>query len=299
MRGFGRVISAVILAVAGSTLAAPEVRAQACSGPVCGAPAPMGSACRVFMSASNGSGSYAPGASEEPAGCFDPARVYGLQGWHFRAEGGREVSNFSLRQTNTGLDFAFADINGGEEVKGYAWLVPLPVGTEPLTVTATGCAGICRVSLGPLPANSVFVLRGFNFERTGGEGAIQTVAVGPLLRSATGVGALTVDFRDIEFAYRANIDYALVPADAVTGPSSTGGAYSGGSAALVGLSNVGDAVLSGFSFKYGGGGHPLEEVGLELGGLGYEVWYQGPEAEENRRHPELPFDWEADYIILN
>ncbi len=292
-------VAALLAAAVLATNLAGRASAQSCSGPICSAPAPIGNACRVFLSSADGAGLVPAGQGDEPSGCYDPARAYGLQGWHFFSDEGRRVSRMGIRQTADGLSFSFADADGGEPASGYVWLVPLPEGTEPVAVNASGCAGICRVPLGPMPANATFVLTGFEFERSGADGAIQQLAVGPVLRSATGVGALTVDFRDAEFAYRANVYYALIPSDAVSAPSSTGGDYAGGSAALVGLSDVGDAVLSGFSFKFANGAHTLGDVGLELGGLGYEAWFQDSEDEANRRHPTHPFSWQADYIILN
>lgn len=273
--------------------------AQSCSGPICStSPPPSGSACRVYLSSDTGIGKYRPGQSEEPSGCYDPSQLYGIQGWHFYGEGGRKISRFAIEQTDEGLDFAFAGTQQNENVQGFVWLVPLPDGTEAQTVNATGCAGICRVSLGNMPPGSAFVLLGFDFERANADGTIRNLAVGPILRSPTGVGALTVDFRDAEFAYRARVNYALISSDDTTGQNSTGANYRGGGAALVGLSDMGDSVLSGFSFKFGNSGHLLEDVGLELGGLGYEVWFQGTENEADRRHPTNPFEWQVEYTIL-
>ena len=274
--------------------------AQNCTGPSCSASSPSGNACRVSFDSASGSGIYDGAQSAEPAGCYSPGAAYGLQGWRFHAEGDQELTSIELTHSNDGIEFAFADVDGGEGMHGFAWLVPLPDGSEVKSVVASGCAGICRVSLGQVPSNQAVVLVGFSFDRGNNDGRLHNLAVGPVLRSPSGVAALTMDFRDeAEFSYRAEIQYALVPTDALSGAFEAGASYSGGGAALVGLTNVGDALLSGFSFRFDAGSRVLEDVGLAMSGLGYEVWFQDKQGEAEWRRPDDAFSWEAEYVILN
>lgn len=270
---------------------------QSCSGSACEANDPRGNACRVFFASSTGEGAIA--GSQQPQGCYDPNSPYALQGFRLHAAGGQKLNRIGLSQDDAGVSFAFLDANGGDATQGYAWLMPLPNGTEIQSVTAPDCAGVCLVPLGPISNDVTFVLSGFEFARASDEGNIEQLAIGPIFISPTGVGALSVDFRDAEFTYSARIDYALVPTSALEGPNTAGGEYRGGSVSLVGLAGGENTILQGFSFNFKNGGQRLVDVGLELSNFGYEAWFQDQQPEENRRKPDDPFDWKVDYLIQN
>lgn len=272
--------------------------AQPCSGPACEASAPKGQACRVFFSSATGEGTYSGNGGAEPSGCFQPSQRYGLQGWRFSAENDLQLNHINLQQTSNGLDFAFTDADAGDEAMGYAWLLPLPTNTEVRSVEAEDCAGICHVSLGPIADDAEFVLLGFSFKRTNDDGPINQISIAPVIRSPNGNGILTVDFRHEEFSYDTRIDFAMIPSSDLEGPKSTGGNYRGGSASLVGMSDTRDTVLQGFSFVFDNGPHPLETIGFELSGFGYEAWFQSKQEEDKRRSPSDPFDWDVHYVII-
>lgn len=268
---------------------------QSCSGSACEANDPRGNACRVFFTSSTGDGAIS--GDQQPQGCYDPNTAYALQGFRLHAAGGQKLNRIGLSQDDEGASFAFLDADGGDAAQGYAWLMPLPEGTEIQSVTAPDCAGVCLVPLGPIGDDVTFVLSGFEFARASGEGNIEQLAIGPIFISPTGIGALSVDFREAEFTYSARIDYALVPTSVLEGPNSVGGEYRGGSVALVGLSGGENTILQGFSFNFKNGGKQLVDIGLELSNFGYEAWFQDQQPEANRRKPDDPFDWKVDYLI--
>lgn len=290
------IIRQTVAGIALMVVTSGTASAQTCSGSICEASPPKGTACRIFFSTQAGS-EFAFG-EQSPQGCYTPGTAYALQGWRLHANEKQELSRIGITQGADGLSIAYTNSQNENSAQGYAWLMPLPSGTEIKTTTSPDCAGVCLFSLGSFPDDQVFVLLGFDFTRTSGAGKIDHIAVGPLIKSPTGTSVISVDFRDAEFTYDVRIDYALVPSSFVEGPKSANGSYRGGSVALTGLSNTTNAVLQGFSFNFEKDGRELHDIGAEPSALGYEAWFQSQQSDENIRRPSDTFDWQVDYLTV-
>ena len=329
---FFRNLQLVVACVAFTVLTpVPKSAAQqtcaACSHPACCASAPVADACRVYMHAPEGSARWLPSAivqSEEspfhqvePVGCYDPGRVYGLQGWRFNIRGGHKIKRVKFMQRSGDplreggwLEIALHDHDGNDYMDGFVWLVPLPEGTALRTTRTQTCRGLCPFVLAPKNPTDIIVLAGFDVVREDGDGHVRTFSIGPNLGTET-QPAVRVNFSDDNFAYRARIQYAYIPAGAVAAnrnvvsqryrrPSfSPGVVPSAPSPLLLAGTPRGNAVLQTFSLGFQDGGHFLEDVGLERRAGAYEAWFQDNQGTTDRRQPDDSFNWSAGFAILN
>lgn len=194
---------------------------------------------------------------------------------------------------------------------GFVWLVPLPDGTV-LRRARAECTGACRLELAPKAAGEVVVLAGFDIRRAENDGHVRRFAVGPVIGTAT-APEMRVDFRDDDFAYSVEVQYAYLPPGAVAGTGDVAQSYArndGGfgtavvrnpsfpDPALRAETGEGDLVLQFFAFAFGNGGHFLEDIGVERRMGEYEAWFQDNQGRGERRHPDDPFDWRAGFVRL-
>lgn len=307
--------------LAGLAVAQPVVAQEApCEHAVCRASPAFGAACRVYLDAPDGDatlhrsvlGGRVGGVSRAvPEGCYRADRVYGLQGWRFNTRGGHKIRHVKVLQQDGSLSFALADHNGEDLADGFVWLVPLPEGVE-LRSAQADCRGACRIGLAPKAAGEVMVLAGFDLRRDGNDGHVRRFAVGPVTSTAT-APELRVDFRDDDFAYAVEVQYAYLPAGAVAGTGDVAQSYArneGGfgtatvrnpsfpDPALRAETGEGDLVLRFFAFAFGNGGHFLEDIGIERRMGEYEAWFQDNQGRGERRHPDDPFDWRVGFVRL-
>lgn len=291
-----------------------------CEHVACRASPAFGAACRVYLDADDGDvtlhrsvlqGRVGGVSRAVPEGCYRADGVYGLQGWRFNTRGGHKIRHVKVLQRDGSLSFAFADHNGEDFADGFVWLVPLPEGTVLRRATAD-CTGACRIGLDPKRAEEVVVLAGFDIRRDRHDGHVRRFAVGPVAGTAT-APEMRVDFRDDDFDYEVELQYAYLPSGAVTGRGGVAQSYArddGGfgtatvrnpsfpDPALRAETGEGDLVLQSFSFAFGNGGHFLEDIGIERRMGEYEAWFQDNQGRGERRHPDDPFDWEAGFVQL-
>ena len=291
-----------------------------CEHVACRASPAFGAACRVYLDAADGDvtlhrsvlGGRVGGVSRAvPEGCYRADRVYGLQGWRFNTRGGHKIRHVKFLQRVGSLSFALADHDGDDFADGFVWLVPLPDGTVLRHVRAE-CTGACRLELAPKAAGEVVVLAGFDIRRAENDGHVRRFAVGPVIGTAT-APEMRVDFRDDDFAYSVEVQYAYLPPGAVAGTGDVAQSYArndGGfgtavvrnpsfpDPALRAETGEGDLVLQFFAFAFGNGGHFLEDIGVERRMGEYEAWFQDNQGRGERRHPDDPFDWRAGFVRL-
>ena len=209
------------------------------------------------------------------------------------------------------LSFALADHDGDDFADGFVWLEPLPDGTV-FRRARTECTGACRLELAPKAAGEVVVLAGFDIRRAENDGHVRRFAVGPVIGTAT-APEMRVDFRDDDFAYSVEVQYAYLPPGAVAGTGDVAQSYArndGGfgtavvrnpsfpDPALRAETGEGDLVLQFFAFAFGNCGHFLEDIGVERRMGEYEAWFQDNQGRGERRHPDDPFDWRAGFVRL-
>jgi hypothetical protein len=293
-----------------------------CTHPACTASQAVGTACRIYLHSEAGearfhqsvvNGSVGGVSRAQPEGCYDPSRVYGLQGWRFNTRGGHKIQRIAFLQDRGTLDFGLTDGDGGDYMDGFGWLVPLPAGTRERSTTLRSCGGRCRLGLDPMNPNDVFVLRGFEVRRVDGDGHVRRVAIGPVVGTPARP-ELRVNFRDDDFTYRVRIQYAYLPAGAISESGDVGNTYERrdphfGAATihsaafsdrrLSARTPRGDAVLQSFAFGFRNGGHFLEDVGVERHSNSYEAWFQDNQSPAERREPDDSFSWRARFVILN
>ena len=289
-----------------------------CDHPACRATLPFGAACRIYLNDGDATlhrsvlGGMVGGVSRAvPEGCYQPGRVYGLQGWRFNTRGGHKIRQVKFLQNPESMEFAFVDKSGNDFADGFVWLVPLPEGTQLRSQTAD-CTGGCRIDLDAKDPFDTVVLLGFYIERDDNDGHVRRFSVGPVAGSPT-APQIRVNFQDDDFSYSAEIQYAYLPPDAIVGRGRVVTDYAGteggfGTATvrtaslpdpdLFAVTGQGDIVLQAFMFEFRNGGHFLEDIGLERRSTEYEAWFQDNQARGERRHPDDPFTWRADFVFL-
>ncbi len=316
---FKRLFFLTFVFFAGTTAA--HAQEAPCDHPACRATLPFEAACRIYLNAGDGEatlhrsvlGGMVGGVSRAvPEGCYQPGRVYGLQGWRFNTRGGHKIRHVKFKQNDDSMEFALEDGNGGDFADGFVWLVPLPDGTVLRSATAS-CAGPCRIALDPKQPFETVVLLGFDIERDDNDGHVRRFSVGPVSGSPT-APELRVNFRDDDFDYRAEVQYAYLPPDAIADRGRVLNDYSrddGGFGTatvrnpslpdpnLFAVTGPGNLVLQAFMFEFGNGGHFLEDIGLERRSTEFEAWFQDNQSRGERRHPDDPFTWRADFVFLN
>ncbi|MBY5990411.1 hypothetical protein [Roseovarius atlanticus] len=309
-------IAALTVLILGSLVAG---RAQAqdapCSHAACRAAQAVAPACRIYMEASTGRATFSHRAlqgrvsfasRDQPDGCLRRGQAYALQGWRFNNRGGHKVQRLRLLQRAELFDIAFEDGDGGDYIDGFAWLVPLPEGVPIRTVQARECRGQCRLTLPGVRATDTVVLTGFEVARVGGDGHVRELAIGPADFSG-GQGMMPVTFRDDDFAFRATVQYAVLPRGMVSGDQRARSDY-----ARQGLPNLlsaryihpdlqrpsgaGARMLRGFRMAFGNGGHFLEDVGIEPLPMAYMAWFQDNQPAAERRVPDDPLAWSVDWV---
>ena len=290
-----------------------------CSDPDCTASMPAADACRIYVDSGNGAGRYTATVIRgrivnyvraQPDGCYDPSRRYGLQGWRLTMRDDHKIRRIAVLQGPGSLSFALQDNDGGDYMDGFVWLVPLPRGTVIHDTSARECTGNCTLTLDPKDPDDIIVLVGFDVTRVSGDGHVKRFSVGPAVGTATNP-AMQLNFSDDDFAYRARVQYAYLPAGALGARGDVQGSFAragdedeivrapGPSPNLRAATPRGNTVLQSFVLTFRNGGHFLEDVGIERRDGGYEAWFQDGQSDDDRRYPDDPFAWRTRFVILN
>ena len=201
------------------------------------------------------------------------------------------------------LTFGMTDGDGNDFMDGFAWLVPLPEGTQRRETTRS-CQGTCTLTLDQKGDDEVFVLLGFDLDRDGDDdGHVRQLSVGPI-SGDDAAPTLQVIFTDDAFEYQATIQYAYIPESLLDSTGRVEATYTRDDTNrrtdpnLTRSTAAGNAVLQGFTFEFLNGGHFIEAIGLERHRSSYEAWFQDHQDSANRRNPDDPFDWEAYFVIV-
>ncbi|WP_371227522.1 hypothetical protein [Roseovarius sp. 2305UL8-3] len=287
-----------------------EAQDAPCSHPACSASDAIGNACRIYFDAPTGrialnapdiTGTVTGISRDQPDGCFDPTRPYGLQGWRYNTRGGHKIERILFIQRGDVMHFGLLDDDGNDYADGFVWLVPLPEGTQMRETSGVRCNARCTFDIDPIAEDEVFVLVGFSAKRQDGDGHVLRFGVGPPTGDASEPG-LPITFMDDRFNYDVILQYAYVPASIVARRGTVSASYerNGGDVRrqLRAETGAGDAVLQGFDFVFRNGGHFIEDIGIERREAEYEAWFQDNQGEDDRRRPDDPFEWRADFVML-
>lgn len=294
----------LVLLMLGLAVAAPvpasAQTAEVCEGVGCTAAEPVGRACRIFFQGDGVAlnrfniGGFDRYDVERPDGCLQPGQVYGLQGFRMHWPGGHKVARFAIHQAGGGFQFFMRDARGIDPAQAFVWLVPLPPGTE---LRETRCQFGCVPLVPPIPRDKVYVIAGFDFKKPKGDGHLESFLIDTTF---VGSGQLGAVFRDKDRWNSVRIiQYAVVDRSALAGNATISGSYTRDQAGELRKATAeGDAVLTKLSFKFGNGGHFIEDIGLERSRFSYEAWFQDDQSRADRRTPDDPFDWEAQFRFL-
>lgn len=227
-------------------------------------------------------------ASKTTARTSNPGALAG-----FRLEfidGDHKVKNLGVTHSHRNVRAAMADNDGNDRFSGRAWYRSIGMRTHQ---TEANCAkGRCTIRIQRPRHGEEFVLRGFMFERIGGDQNIEEIAVEPRPER----GDVVIKFADRKTRsdrdVRVKLEYGYIPGSAVSGSFLQRHSRRRGEQKLELNRRVrGAAVLQSFSFRFTNGDHHLKQFAIEQYDRQFQLMF-------NDNNTDDGYDAQIRYAVL-
>jgi hypothetical protein len=190
-----------------------------------------------------------------------------LAGFRLRfVDGDHQVRRIGVTVSNDAVRGILSDANGRDDISLRAHYRKAPVYRP--AAASKQCRGTCTIPIVAPPNDGNFdwqlVLVGFSFDNLGsGDSKVRKLEIRP----ASDRRSYRVELRDNgTFDFKANLQYAWIRGDGLTGRTTVTGARKPGfhdQTVKMGKVSAARMLIAGFSFEFGNGDHNLRDLAIE------------------------------------